>query len=360
MAGRAERLGRAALENYSTTPLFNTKAVVRQTGVPAPTLRAWERRYGVLTPHRGENDYRLYSERDIAIIRWLREQVENGLSISQAIALLRTLTQTEPASLVSGQGPVPGSLSRAEESIGQERAGAPPGAVATRSARPGSSLTEVLQSLHQASTLMDEAAASSALAHAFAMLPLEQVIDQIIEPLLAQVGDNWANGRISVTAEHFISTLIRSQLAALYRSEPTPTSGPLILVGCAPGELHEIGPLILALMLRRQRAGLRVTYLGQNIEPTHLIESTQILHPAVVCLSATLPEHAQAIADIAQKLGTLPPMQRPALVFGGRAFLVEPELRTHINGTYLNKSAIDAASKIPALCFAQPERRSAI
>src|SRR5579885_342258 len=94
MASRSERLGRAAREQYSTVPLFNTKAVVRQTGVPAPTLRAWERRYGILSPHRGENDYRLYSERDIAIVRWLRERVESGMTISQAIALLRSL---EPA-----------------------------------------------------------------------------------------------------------------------------------------------------------------------------------------------------------------------------------------------------------------------
>src|SRR5215470_3627885 len=85
MAKQSERLGQVTLERYSTTPLFNTKAVVRQTGIPAPTLRAWERRYGILSPQRGPNDYRLYSERDIAIIRWLREQVENGLSISQAI-----------------------------------------------------------------------------------------------------------------------------------------------------------------------------------------------------------------------------------------------------------------------------------
>src|SRR5438270_2726476 len=81
------------LEHYAATPLFNTKAVVQQTGVPAPTLRAWERRYDILSPERANNDYRLYSERDIATIHWLKERVDEGMSISQAIALFRHMKE---------------------------------------------------------------------------------------------------------------------------------------------------------------------------------------------------------------------------------------------------------------------------
>src|SRR5262252_6287899 len=93
-----------SLDAFSDMPLFNTKAVVHQTGVPAPTLRAWERRYGILSPRRGENDYRLYSERDIMMVLWLRERVESGMTISQAIALLRSL---EPARRKGRRGRVP-------------------------------------------------------------------------------------------------------------------------------------------------------------------------------------------------------------------------------------------------------------
>ncbi|HEV7235834.1 MAG TPA: MerR family transcriptional regulator, partial [Ktedonobacteraceae bacterium] len=77
------------LEQYSDVPLFNTKAVVQQTGIAAPTLRAWERRYMILSPERAQNDYRLYSNRDIAIIHWLKVHVDTGMSISQSIALFR-------------------------------------------------------------------------------------------------------------------------------------------------------------------------------------------------------------------------------------------------------------------------------
>ena len=53
MRGDNPRVEPPALDSYSDVPLYNTRAVVHQTGVPAPTLRAWERRYGILTPQRG-------------------------------------------------------------------------------------------------------------------------------------------------------------------------------------------------------------------------------------------------------------------------------------------------------------------
>ncbi len=93
-AKQSERLD---LEQFSDVPLFNTKAVVQQTGIAAPTLRAWERRYTILSPERAQNDYRLYSERDIAIIRWLKGHVDTGMSISQSIALFRHLEREETA-----------------------------------------------------------------------------------------------------------------------------------------------------------------------------------------------------------------------------------------------------------------------
>ena len=86
------------MERYSDYPLYNTKAVVQQTGIPAPTLRAWERRYTFLLPGRADNSYRRYSERDIVVIRWLKDRVDSGMSISQAIALFRHLDEERSGS----------------------------------------------------------------------------------------------------------------------------------------------------------------------------------------------------------------------------------------------------------------------
>ena len=79
------------LSDYATTPLYNIKAVVQATGISPSTLRAWERRYHMCSPQRSESGYRLYSDRDVAIIRWLKSQVDAGMAISQAVAWLDSL-----------------------------------------------------------------------------------------------------------------------------------------------------------------------------------------------------------------------------------------------------------------------------
>src|SRR5574337_591520 len=69
----------------SQSPAYNLKVVLKETGIAADTLRAWERRYGLPMPQRTEGGHRLYSQRDIEIIRWLMKQQESGLSISRAV-----------------------------------------------------------------------------------------------------------------------------------------------------------------------------------------------------------------------------------------------------------------------------------
>jgi len=66
-------------------PKYTIKTVSIQTGVRPITLRAWERRYSLLSPFRSDNRYRLYSERDIAILRWIKNRLDGGLSISSAV-----------------------------------------------------------------------------------------------------------------------------------------------------------------------------------------------------------------------------------------------------------------------------------
>ena len=86
--------------SISTTPTYNLKAVIKETGIAADTLRAWERRYGLPMPGRTPGGHRLYSKRDIEIIKWLMAKQGEGLSISRAVDLWNELTE-------SGQDPLP-------------------------------------------------------------------------------------------------------------------------------------------------------------------------------------------------------------------------------------------------------------
>src|SRR3990172_3125842 len=76
------------------TPKYRIKAVSQQTGVPAVPLRAWERRYGLLAPHRTRGNYRLYSDQDVAMLRWLKSRVDAGLPVRIAAEELLAMRQT--------------------------------------------------------------------------------------------------------------------------------------------------------------------------------------------------------------------------------------------------------------------------
>jgi len=361
MAVREPRIQPPTLEAYAATPLFNTKAVVHQTGVPAPTLRAWERRYGILAPQRGANDYRLYSERDMVTVIWLRERVEAGLTISQAIALLRSLAPSQQRAR-RGRAPAPGDAGATPGASGQggddahddlpdltdvsapqaNRSDLPAnGSGAARNVPPPRfALEELAATLIREFTALDESAASRTIAQALAIYPVEEVCLSLLTPTLAEIGRRWAAGEASITVEHFGSAVARAQLDGLFRSAAMGASGPLALVGCAPGEQHELGALMLALFLRR--AGLRVVYLGQNLETDDLFNAISVYRPACVVLSAALAPQAQALIAVRRQLRALSE-PRPALFFGGQAFSAAPELAAQAADSYLGMNACDAA-----------------
>lgn len=342
MLAREPRVQPPSLESYSDMPLFNTKAVVHQTGVPAPTLRAWERRYGILTPRRGDNDYRLYSERDIAIVTWLRERVTSGMTISQAIALLHTI---EPAHHKGHRGK--------RRSVGAPltdiQTAAPLQYAATEPAPTRFDLTELKASLLSNLLEFDEYAANRTIGHALAVHRIEDVCLSLFTPTLEAIGDMWASGKVSSATEHFATSVIRAQLESLYRSAAADDSGPLLLVGCAPAELHELGALMLALFLRR--TGQHVVYLGQNLEIEGLLATIAAKRPVAVLLSASLPERFEALREVGSRLSESGGA-KAQFIFGGQMFTRQPELARGIPGEFLNLDASEAASlmrrKFPA------------
>ena len=334
MRGDDPRVQPPALNTYSDVPLYNTKAVVHQTGVPAPTLRAWERRYGILSPQRGGNDYRLYSERDIVTVVWLRERVQGGMTISQAIALLKNLQTDKEAT----RRPVQSASTSASHGGGQR-------AVSAQGHAPRYSLTELRDTLLRDLIEFDEVSARRTIAQALAVHTVEDVCVELLAPVMATIGDMWAHGDVNVVAEHFASNLVRSQLESIFRSTGEFPGAPLALVGCAPGELHEMGALMLAVFLRR--SGMRTVYLGQSVEMSSLLQTIQALRPAAVVLVAVVSESVRSLSEVAKLIAAL---RSNGLLFGfgGPAFNDRPEMATSIPGLFLDADLAQAASTIHA------------
>ena len=68
--------------------LYSIGAVARMLDVPTTTLRAWEERYGVITPERSHGSQRLYSRGQIEHLRFIKAQIESGASAADAHRLL--------------------------------------------------------------------------------------------------------------------------------------------------------------------------------------------------------------------------------------------------------------------------------
>jgi MerR family transcriptional regulator, light-induced transcriptional regulator len=101
---------------------------------------------------------------------------------------------------------------------------------------------------------------------------------------------------------------------------------------CAPGELHELGLLMFALLMEQR--GWELVYAGQSIEVSGLVQFLQPLAPALVCLSASMVEHSAGLLEVARVIAPLRP-RRIALAYSGRAFERHPELRQRIPGLFL-------------------------
>ena len=311
----------ATIIDYSEEPKFTIKNVFTQTGIRPVTLRAWERRYEILNPHRSDNRYRLYSERDVAILRWIKSRVDNNTPISSAVQELRTMLKT---------GIFPEAIPTAP-TILPARRDTPP--------------SQYARQLYQALIAHDESRASDLLREAQALFDLNTICVNVITPALADIGNDWYNGKVRITTEHFASALIRGKLLTLLQAYPTKRSAAYLLVGCAPTEQHEISSLMFAVMLRA--AGYRVEYLGPDIPIDDLVEYAAEEHPDMVILTATMEESALELKRAQEKLGKI--KQAPLFGYGGQIFSQKPELRKVVPGHFLGESMEQALQNMRAL-----------
>ncbi len=310
-------------------PFFNLKAVVQQTGLKSDTLRAWERRYGLPAPERSAGGHRLYSQRDISIIKWLMARQREGMSIKRAVQLWEQLVAEGRDSL---RTPAP-------------LAGPTPAAAVPRVAE--GTISELREAWVKACLAYDEPRAEQTLAQAFALYPPETVCLDLLQKALAEIGEGWYAGEVTVQQEHFASALALRRLEALVMAAPPPTRPGRILAACPPDENHVFGLLLLTFLLRRR--GWAVVYLGANVPVERLETTVQATEPQLVLLAAQQLHSAATLLDAARLLEALD----VPLAYGGLVFNLVPELRGRIPGHFLGES-VEAAPQVTESLLTAP------
>lgn len=260
--------------------------VSRRTGVAVPTLRAWERRYGLLTPARTDGGHRLYSEADIGRVRGMQRLLDDGWSAAAAAReVLREPASVTPLRPVAGTGPASGDLvSRLEAAIES----------------------------------FDGAGADSAMDDVFARFDVPRALDEVVLPLLRRVGEGWQDDPRVIAREHFATNTLRPRLQRLLRV-PVPAGARSCVAAAPEAEDHDLG--LLAAAVVAADAGWRVHYLGARMPTVAIERSVLDLDPDLVLIGSMFRSHADDfLADEAH-------FGRASVVLGGPGFLPSDAVR---------------------------------
>jgi len=278
--------------------LFPIRTVSHLTGVNAVTLRAWERRHGLIKPQRTPSGHRLYGPRQIEVIHSILGLLEKGLAISQV-----------------------------------ERALAAPGADPARAEQGpwGSYRDRIVGAVAR----YDDDELEEVYSQALSLYPIETVTERLLLPVLQELGRRWKSGEGSVAEEHFFSNYVRNKLGARFHHRARTRTGRRILAACLPDEQHELGLLIFALAAHER--GLHIVMLAAQTPLEELPTAARRARCDAIVLASTVTPPDGVIRE---KLPAMVAAASVPVFVGGLASLRERDgilaARAEVLGTDIN------------------------
>ena len=269
----------------------------RRVDVPVASLRAWEARYGLLSPDRTKGGFRLYGADDVERVLAMRANLERGLSAAEA----------------------------ARQALSESHEGTTP------------LLTELADELDAALSRFDEAGAQAVLDRLLGSLSIDAALHEVVVPYLHAVGERWQSGEISIAQEHFASNVVRGRLMGLARGWGR-GSGRLAVLACAEDEQHDIPLLLFGLLLRTY--GWRIAYLGADTPLPSLVQAVRELRPSAVVVSGTTQGSFDGQSAGLQEVA----LHAPLYIAGPAA---REELARQARASYLDGDMFAAAESLP-------------
>ena len=168
-----------------------------------------------------------------------------------------------------------------------------------------------------------------------------RVHDTLLVPAQGDMGRLWQRGELGVAEEHIASRLV-GEVLTLLRQRIPPNQGPLALVSCVPGNMHDIGAQMVA--DRLDLAGWRALCLGADVPAADLAQAVGQFAPTCVAISSGLGVHVRATARLIEALRSDPATRVPVIV-GGRIFSAVDGLWRDVGA---DAFGADAASAVAA------------
>ena len=240
--------------------------LARRSGLTPDVLRVWERLFGLFNPECTPGGYRLYTPDDERLAHEVVALKARGLPLAVAVEQARAGIERTRQAMAEAGGPLPDTLTA---------------------------------EIDEAVRVMDQAAATTAVARAIEVLGPESAMVDVLLPYLVRLGRQWETGEVTVAHEHFASHIIRRHIGA-QGAELNPTGRRTAIVACPPGERHDIGALMAAVALSRK--GWSVRFLGADTPVAAIDSIASTLRTDVVVLGGTRRTVFEAVVPLVQRL----------------------------------------------------------
>lgn len=241
--------------NPADAPLYPIREVSRLTGVNSVTLRAWERRYGLIRPQRTPKGHRLYARDDIARIERILQWLGRGVPVSQVRDLI---DQPEAAT------PAPDTESG--DWVSQR------------------------QQLMVAVEALDLPRLEALFNQSLALYPVNVALTELWQPALAQLEDGWSDKLGSGLQRSLLEAFLRTRIGTRLYHANYVARGPRLLLARLPEETSQLGVLLLALAASHE--GYRVVLLDSVPPLNELSLAVDRLHIAAVVLVSAQAERS--------------------------------------------------------------------
>jgi DNA-binding transcriptional MerR regulator len=270
---------RAREDHSKAEGLYPIRTVSSLTGVNSITLRAWERRYGLIKPVRTPKGHRLYTQNDIDLIQQVLGLLDKGISIGQVKDYLKGTVNEKP------------------------------------SAEKSDPWSNYQRRMINAIVRFDVNGLDGTYNDALSLYPVEMVTKHLILPLLKSLGVRWETNEGSIAEEHFFGAYLRNKLGARFHHHPTSLEGPAIVAACMPGEQHEIGLMLFCLSALTH--GYRIIYLGADTPLNEVSIPVERSESHAVLLSGSVEPKPQALSEELPKL--VSSLEVPVFIGGSTA-----------------------------------------
>lgn len=268
-------------------PRHPIRVVARRTGLKPDLIRAWERRYGAVSPGRSATQRRYYSDAEIERLALLGRVVRAGHTISQ----VAQLSHEELEELI------------ARDALAQPAATGPTGRV-----------DAILACCLSAVQRLDSRDLGHQIRRASVELSAPELLDDVLAPLMQRIGDQWKQGGLRPFHEHMACAVVRSFLGSTMGEANH--GSPVFLAATPARQRHELGALLATTSAAAE--GWRVLYLGPDLPPEEIAAAALHQDARVVALSLVYPPDDALLRDELRRLRRLLD-PRTELIVGGRA-----------------------------------------